>query len=127
MSAEPVELDLQIEQAAERTLLAWIRTALAVMGLGFVVARFGLFLREMAQVGKRPEPPSSDFSLYVGVGLVGVGVLALAGSAVRFVRFLRRVRAGEPAPLTIGPGIALAIGLALAGVAMAFYLMVPSR
>ena len=35
--------------AAERTmLLAWVRTGLAMMGFGFVVARFGLFLRELA-------------------------------------------------------------------------------
>ena len=34
--------------AAERTLLAWVRTALAIMGFGFVVARFGLYLRMLA-------------------------------------------------------------------------------
>jgi len=33
--------------AAERTLLAWIRTGLALMGFGFVVARFGLFLQQL--------------------------------------------------------------------------------
>ncbi len=36
--------------AAERTLLAWIRTGLALMGFGFVVARFGLFIRELQVV-----------------------------------------------------------------------------
>jgi putative membrane protein len=36
--------------AAERTLLAWVRTGLALMGFGFVVSRFGLFLRELAAV-----------------------------------------------------------------------------
>ena len=38
--------------AAERTLLAWIRTGLALMGFGFVVARFGLFLQELQAVQK---------------------------------------------------------------------------
>jgi uncharacterized membrane protein YidH (DUF202 family) len=33
--------------AAERTFLAWIRTGLALMGFGFVVARFGLFLQAL--------------------------------------------------------------------------------
>lgn len=33
--------------AAERTLLACIRTGLALMGFGFVIARFGLFLQEL--------------------------------------------------------------------------------
>ena len=40
--------DPRVRFAAERTLLAWMRTGLALMGFGFVVARFGLFLREIA-------------------------------------------------------------------------------
>ncbi len=43
--------DPRVRFAAERTLLAWMRTGLALMGLGFVVARFGLFLREIAAAG----------------------------------------------------------------------------
>ena len=42
--------DPRVYFAAERTLLAWVRTGLALMGFGFVVARFGLFLRELAAV-----------------------------------------------------------------------------
>ena len=38
--------------AAERTLLAWIRTGLALMGFGFVVARFGIFLQEFQKLDK---------------------------------------------------------------------------
>ncbi len=41
-------IDPRIYMAAERTFLAWIRTGIAFMGFGFVVARFGLFLREIA-------------------------------------------------------------------------------
>ncbi len=46
-------LDPRIYFAAERTLLAWVRTGLAMMGFGFVVARFGLFLRELAAVSDK--------------------------------------------------------------------------
>ena len=40
----PEPNDPRIYFASERTLLAWIRTGISVVGLGFVVARFGLFL-----------------------------------------------------------------------------------
>ncbi len=59
MGAQRRERDLytddpRVSLAAERTFLAWIRTGLALMGFGFVVARFGLFLRECAAVQKIP-------------------------------------------------------------------------
>lgn len=65
--------------AAERTFLAWIRTSISVISLGFVVAKFGVWLRELAD---RLEPGSlphkSAASLPIGVGLMAVGgVLAL--------------------------------------------------
>ena len=40
--------DPRVFFAAERTLLAWVRTGLTIMAFGFVVARFGLFLRLLA-------------------------------------------------------------------------------
>ena len=46
---EPNE-DPRIYFAAERTFLAWIRTGLALMGIGFAVARFGLFLQQLRLV-----------------------------------------------------------------------------
>lgn len=60
--------------ANERTLLAWVRTGVALIGLGFVVARFGFVLRELAGVtGPRLNP--SLFS-----SLVGAAILILAAT-----------------------------------------------
>jgi len=60
--AETIVADAATELAEERTLLAWIRTGLAIMGLGFVVARFGLFLREITLVKVHPAASSTGFS-----------------------------------------------------------------
>ena len=45
---KPAEQDPRVYFAAERTFLAWIRTGLGLMGVGFAVSRFGLFLRELS-------------------------------------------------------------------------------
>jgi len=124
---ESVEVDPRIEQSIERTLLAWIRTALAIMGLGFVVARFGLFLRETAATKGAPFPPSRGFSPIVGVLLILLGVVALVVASLRFADTLRRLRRGQPAPLTVAPGLFLTLGLALVGLVLAAYLLLTAR
>ena len=72
--------------ANERTFLAWLRTCIAIIGLGFVVARFGLFLREFGirmMVGKSGTTDVSTHyaSSFLGVALVlvgmGLGIYAL--------------------------------------------------
>jgi putative membrane protein len=70
--------------ANERTLLAWARTAIAIMGLGFVVARFGYAIRVFAGVGGAAP---RGFSTAFGVVLVLCGVLLLAIAHVRYLRF----------------------------------------
>ncbi|HET6326866.1 MAG TPA: DUF202 domain-containing protein [Planctomycetaceae bacterium] len=55
--------DPRVYFAAERTLLAWVRTGLAMMGFGFVVARFGLFLRELASEQGGTPPQHTAVSL----------------------------------------------------------------
>jgi putative membrane protein len=79
--------------ANERTLLAWIRTGIALIALGFVVARFGLFLREL---GLHANPSAQD--LLVGHGLSSVvGTLIILLSvlllALSYLRYRGAVRA----------------------------------
>ena len=72
--------DPRVYFAAERTLLAWIRTGIAAIGLGFVVAKFGLFLRYIAP----PEAVSGykpSISLLIGLAMVVLGVLTCLGAA----------------------------------------------
>src|SRR5262249_12956510 len=122
--ANKVPEDPRTRFAGERTMLAWVRTGLAMMGFGFVVARFGLFLRELEAAGTATPHHSTGLSRLIGVVVVVAGVVATLVAAVQHSRFLRRLDRGEPyvaPPWSLG--IVVAIGLAAIGLWMATYLL----
>jgi inner membrane protein YidH len=105
--------------ANERTLLAWNRTGIAIIALGFVVARFGLLLRELAGIRASSYVPTA--SGFIGLLLTLFGAVITALSLVRYLRIERSIERGQPEVET-GLGIALAAGLTLTGLALAGYL-----
>jgi len=109
--------------AAERTLLAWIRTGLALMGFGFVVARFGLFLQQL-QVMQRAPAQSYGLSLWFGTALIAAGVIVNVFAGWHHLRLVRELDHGQTdhsRPST--QAVAIAFFLALVGLAMAIYLV----
>ena len=119
-----LKADLRDYLAAERTILAWVRTGLALMGFGFVVARFGLFLQQLRLIDHAPSASSYGVSLWFGTALIAVGVVVNITSARRHVRLVRELDRGEPAcSRSLTQGVATALFLALVGLAMAIYLL----
>ena len=123
-SETPHKAALSDYLAAERTVLAWIRTGLALMGFGFVVARFGLFLQQLRLIDRLPSAPSYGVSLWFGTTLIVVGVVVNLSSAWRHVRLVRELDRGETeGARSLTQAVATAIFLALVGFAMAIYLI----
>lgn len=117
--------DPRVFFAAERTLLAWIRTGLAVMGLGFVVARFGLFLRMLAH-GANAAPPATTSNV-LGVAFVLLGAASIAMGTVQFVRFSRTLSPAEqPTNYNVGWAATFAALLTGCGLVLALYLLARS-
>ena len=110
--------------AAERTLLAWIRTGLALMGFGFVVARFGLFLQEIQVAQPTFSAHSYGLSLWFGTALIAAGVVVNLISGWQYSRLVRDLDRGQQT-LHRPPALAVAISLflALVGLAMTIYLI----
>ncbi len=110
--------------AAERTLLAWVRTGLAMMGFGFVVARFGLFLRELAAMPGFPPQKHSGLSLWMGTTLVILGVAVNLAAPLIHWRTVRRLERGQSlrfSPVSLGTVVAFSLGLL--GLLMAAFLL----
>ena len=111
--------------AGHRTVLAWLRTGISLAGLGFVVAKFGLFLRLLSVRTQTRALPSASFSGYLGVALVVMGAATMLLGYLQHRRTLTNAGAtpdiGLPAEW---PVVALVGGCVAASVALAVYLLI---
>jgi putative membrane protein len=88
--------------ANERTFLAWLRTCIALMGLGFVVARFSLFLKEFGIITKNQlipsNLPSSSSSTMLGMSMIGLGILLIIYALINYLKTQKAIEAGSYVP-----------------------------
>jgi putative membrane protein len=116
----------KLRLAAETNLLVWIRTCLGMLGFGFVLARFGLFLRELADAGQIQVRRHPGISLAGGTILICLGVVLLMTAIVLHWRLVGRLMRGEQPEVggrwslaVVGAILLVALGMMLA-VYMAF-------
>ena len=110
--------------AAERTLLAWIRTGLALMGFGFVVARFALFLEQMQVFRQVPSVRSYGLSLWFGTALIAAGVAVNLFSGWHHLQLIHRMERGQGVRAhSTALALATSFFLAVVGMGMAIYLI----
>ena len=121
-----MDSDPRVFFAAERTLLAWVRTGLTVMAFGFVVARFGLFLRLLAaqqNQGIAEAQAHNQVSNAVGIALVLIGVACLILGAIQHRSFVATLPAIDvPRSHAAIYPIVLSLLLAALGLVLAVYL-----
>ena len=119
----PAEQDPRVYFAAERTFLAWIRTGLGLMGVGFAVSRFSLFLRELGPQPGVLSAHGGSLPRGSGIALVVLGVLVNLSAAWQHLRLIRQLRSGTwQAGRASAVAIVLALILAAGGIGMTVYL-----
>jgi uncharacterized membrane protein YidH (DUF202 family) len=117
----------RVHMANERTFLSWIRTSIGIMAFGFVVEKFGIFMKQVSYfIGKEAgqgisvgHAPSPGYSSVFGIILIGLGALM---GLLAFVRY-RKVECQIDAD-TYQPSLLLDILLALSLFAIGIFLII---
>lgn len=110
--------------ANERTFLAWIRTSIAIMGFGFVVVKFALFIKQISLVlGNKPSIlPGKGYSTQIGIILVAVGAFMAFYSYLRY-RITEKQLINKAYKPSFLPALLLTLGILIVGVLLVVYLI----
>jgi putative membrane protein len=121
MTDKPVVLNIANElakernrEAAERTLMAWIRTALSLIAFGFGIGKLAAY---MEAAGLRADGIPAHTSLIFGTSFIVVGIFGLLAAIVQHARILKRLSQPDFAYNAMRPiAMTVAVMLMLIGV-----------
>ena len=78
--------------ASERTLMAWVRTALSMISFGFTIYKFLQVVQEQSKVAAlRPQAPRE-----LGLTLIGIGTFAVIVASVQHWNYVKKLRPDQP-------------------------------
>jgi putative membrane protein len=120
--------------ANQRTFLAWLRTCVALIGLGFIVSRFGLLLSPIF-VGEDPSiattnpatafESSTHFSSFIGTGMVVLGIVFTVFALRNYIYTCKSIEQGTYSPKHFDIYL-LSIGLVIfGGFIVAYLVLIP--
>ncbi len=119
----PEEGKISDHLANERTFLAWIRTSVGLMGFGFVVVKFSIFVKRFSIVVERQVPiDSHGYSFVMGISLVAFGALIGILSFYRYRKIEKQISNPEYKPSGILINL-LAASILLTGIFLVIYLV----
>ncbi len=110
--------------ANERTFLAWVRTAIAVMAFGFLIERFDLFLRYIApQAAQRQDPRNEAFANWAGLAFIVLGIAMIVVAGMRLAKTAKDIETdAEVASTGARVDLALAVLIGLLGASLLLYM-----
>jgi len=114
----------QVFFAAERTLLAWQRSSISFIALGFVIERFGIFIKFLKIANNIPDN-SIHLSAFIGIFFIALGSLISILSALQYQSFLRTLpRSDLPSRYFIFLGPLVSYTMFFAAIGLAIWLMI---
>ena len=118
------ENDPRVFFASERTMLAWLRTGLSIIAVGFVISRFWLFSQMVSLQMPAHQPPSGLLTATLGVVFIGIGSLSILISAIQHGRFIATLSSHDlPPAYSRGVGVAICIVVAILGFSLCYFLL----
>lgn len=109
-------------QANERTFLAWVRTSIALMGFGFVIVKFNLFLKQISFVLQAEDFSEKPHGTTVGTIMVAIGLIIAIFAYIQFNRNARQLATNTYAPATKLP-LLLTLIIAVGGAFLVAYFL----